>query len=314
MGILYVIFMYAAWSSVFPLGKMALEHAPPVFLTAFRMLFAAVIILGYLLIRKRSALKFNKIQFFSIVVLGFFSIYLCNILEFWGLQHLSAAKTCFIYSLSPFFAAIFSYFHFKEKINLKKFLGMMIGFAGFIPVLLLQSGSEDLFKAFSLFSWPELAVMGAALFAVYGWVLLRVVVKNQTVSPLAANGTSMLIGGLFALFHSFFLDSWLPTPIAEGYIGPVFKGVMWMTLISNILCYNLYGFMLRRYTATFLSFMGLLSPIFASLTSWALLGERPSWIIFASTGVVLFGLWIVYQAELKQGYIKKKQKIVEPAQ
>ena len=70
--------------------------------------------------------------------------------------------------------------------------------------------------------------------------------------------------------------------------------------------------MLRRYTATFLSFMGLLSPIFASLTGWLFLGEPISWVIFLSTGIVSIGLWIVYYAELKQGYIQKTVKLEKP--
>lgn len=308
MSIFLVIFMYAAWSSVFSLGKMALENSPPVFLTGFRMVFAGIILLGWLFFKNRSSLKIGKKQILPLLALAVFSIYLTNILEFWGLQHLTAAKTCFIYSLSPFFAAIFSYIHFGEKMNLKKMLGMLIGFAGFIPVLKMQTGSEGLLNAFSFFSWPELAIMGAALFSVYGWVLLRIIVKNQTLSPLYANGYSMLIGGTFAFIHSFFVDTWAPIPVATGQFLPFIQGIVIMTLVSNILCYNLYGFMLKRYTATFLSFMGLLSPIFASLNSWIILGEAPSWEILLSTSVVSLGLFIVYQAELKQGYIVKKGK------
>jgi drug/metabolite transporter (DMT)-like permease len=71
--------------------------------------------------------------------------------------------------------------------------------------------------------------------------------------------------------------------------------------------------MLKRYTATFLSFMGLLSPIFASFTGWILLGESISWTIFFSTAIVCSGLWIVYRAELKQGYIIRKQIEQEPS-
>jgi drug/metabolite transporter (DMT)-like permease len=33
------------------------------------------------------------------------------------------------------------------------------------------------------------------------------------------------------------------------------------------------------------------------------LGEPISWTIVLSTGVVCLGLWVVYRAELKQGYI-----------
>jgi drug/metabolite transporter (DMT)-like permease len=74
--------------------------------------------------------------------------------------------------------------------------------------------------------------------------------------------------------------------------------------------------MLKKYTATFLSFMGLLSPIFASLNSWLILGEPPSWQILLSTSIVSLGLFIVYQAELKQGYIlkKKKEPLLEEAE
>jgi len=268
MSIFLVVFMYAAWSSIFSLGKMALVNSPPIFLTGFRMVFAGIILLTWLFIKDRSSLKIGKKQILPILALSLFSIYLTNILEFWGLQHLSAAKTCFIYGLSPFFAAIFSYIHFREKMNVRKMIGMLIGFAGFVPVLMIQTGSEDFFTAFSFFSWPELAIMGAALFSIYGWVLLRIIVKSQTLSPIFANGYSMLIGGSLAFLHSFFIDSWNPVPITEGQVMPFIQGIVLMTLISNIICYNLYGFMLRKYTATFLSFMGLLSPIFASVNSW----------------------------------------------
>lgn len=306
MAIFFLILTYAAWSSVFSLGKLALVNSPPIFLTSFRMLFAGVILLTWIFFKNKSSLKIGKKQILPLIALAVFSIYLTNVLEFWGLQYLTAAKTCFFYSISPFFAAIFSYIHFGEKINVKKLMGMLIGFLGFIPVLLISTGEENFFQAFSVFSWPELAIMGAALFSVYGWVLLRIIVKKQTLSPLYANGYSMLIGGGMALVHSLFMDQWNPIPVTPGFFFPFFKGIVMMTLISNILCYNLYGFMLKKFTATFVSFMGLLSPIFASINSWILLGETPSLVILLSTVIVSLGLFVVYQAELKQGYYLKK--------
>ena len=311
MSIPLVVFMYAIWSSVFSLGKMTLQYCPPLFLTGGRMVLAGVLLLGFLAIFRRSEIKLNRTQFFSILLLAFFSIYLTNALEFWGLQYLSAAKTCFIYSLSPFFAALFSYLHFGEKMNSRKWLGLGIGFIGFIPVLLTQTGSEELLNAFSFFSWPTLAIIGASLCAVYGWVVLRLIVKDQQISPLMANGSSMLLGGLIAFGHSFFVENWNPTPVSAEHVGPFMKGALALTLISNIVCYNLYGMLLKRFTATFLSFMGLLSPVFASIHGLIFLGEPISRIIIISTGIVSLGLWIVYRAELKQGYILKSTTKVE---
>ncbi|MBX9923536.1 MAG: EamA family transporter [Rhabdochlamydiaceae bacterium] len=307
MLISLVVALYAIWSSTFSIGKMALAFSPPVFLTGFRMFLAGMLLLGYLVIAKRSSFQLKMKQWGFLFILGFFSVYLTNILEFWGLQYLSAAKASFIYSLSPFFSALFSYIHFGEKMNRRKWLGLGIGFVGFVPVLLLQTGSEDLLSVWKFLSLPSLALMGAALAGVYGWVLLRLAVKQSDISPFMANGTSMFLGGAMALVHSFFVDSWNPIPIAQGHVYDVTKIVLILTFLSNIVCYNLYGMMLKRYTATFLSFMGLLSPIFASLTGWVLLGEPISWTIFCSTAVVSMGLWIVYKAELKQGYIVRKQ-------
>jgi drug/metabolite transporter (DMT)-like permease len=303
MSIPIVVIMYAVWSSVFSLGKMTLQYCPPLFLTGARMLMAGLLLLGFLAIFKRSSFKLNRLQILSIVLLALFSIYLSNALEFWGLQYLSAAKTCFIYSLSPFFAALFSYLHFNEKMNGRKWLGLGIGFLGFIPVLLTQTGSEELLNAFSFFSWPTLAIMGAALCSVYGWVILRLIVKDHSISPLMANGASMLLGGLLAFGHSFFVEDWNPLPILPENFTPFLQGTLLMTLLSNVICYNLYGMLLKRFTATFLSFMGLLSPIFASINGLIFLKEPISWTIILSTGIVSLGLWIVYRAELKQGYI-----------
>ncbi|MBI5274468.1 MAG: DMT family transporter [Chlamydiales bacterium] len=302
-GILQALFLYATWSSIFPIGKWLLSMSSPIFLTGARMFFAGILLTIFLIIRKKFSFRLNTKQWISIVLLGLFSIYLTNILEFWALQRLSAAKTCFIYSLSPMFTALLSYLHFKEKMTPMKWLGMSIGILGFIPVLKTQSASESLFHAFSFFSWPDIAMIGAAFFGVYGWILLRICVKDQELSPVVANGMSMLLGGALALATSFMIDSWHPLPVAEHKFLPFAGGVLIATMISNLLCYNLYGHLLKRFTATLLSFFGLLSPIFASITSWILIGESPSLAIIGSTFIVILGVWIIYREELKQGYI-----------
>lgn len=300
--------MYATWSTVFSLGKWTLESCPPLFLTASRMLLAGILLTGFLALTKRSAFKLTKRQLISLALLGLFSIYLTNAFEFWSLQHMTAAKTCFFYSLCPFFSAFFSYLHFGEKMNQRKWIGMAIGFAGFIPVLASQKGADELLSSFSYLSWPEISMLAAAICTSYGWILLRLLVKGESTSPLMANGVSMLIGGSLALIHSLLVDTWAPIPVLYENIPSFLQGTLLMTLVSNVICYNLYGMILKRYTATFVSFMGLLSPIFASLSSWILLGEQPSLIIFASTGIVSIGLWLIYSAELSQGYIQKSSR------
>lgn len=305
MSVLLSMLLYAIWSSVFPLGKWTLQFGAPLFLTGVRALLAGAVLLLFLTLFRRKVLSVRWRHFFPLAFLGFSSVYLTNALEFWGLQHLSAAKTCFIYSLSPFFAALFSYLHFKEKMTRDKWLGLCIGFLGILPILAQQTGSEELLHAYAFLSWPTLAVIGAALVSVYGWVLLRLIVKDNFLPPSTTTALSMLFGGVFAIGHSLLFERWNPLPVTSGAIVPFLKGTLGLTIISNLLCYTIYSVLLKRYTATLLSLIGLLSPIFASLYSWAFLQEPLSPLMFASTGIVLFGLWIVHRAELKQGYISK---------
>lgn len=307
-----IVFLFATWSSVFTLGRMTVTHCPPLFLTSSRMILSGLIIIGYLLIRKQNPFKLKKNQIFPIILLAILSMYLTNALEFWGLQYISAGKTCFIYSLTPFFAAFFSYLHFNEKMNLRKWIGMIIGFMGVVPAIFIQTGTESSIGGLGFISWAELAIVGATIFSVYGWVLLRILVKNSSLSPLVANGCSMLLGGILALIHSLFVDSWTPFPVSSGHVSGFIQGTLLMTFISNIFCYNLYGFLLKKYTATFLSFVGLLSPLFASLSEWLILKQPPSLTILGSSSIIFLGLWIVYQEELKQGYINKKAKKAVP--
>ena len=306
-SIFFVLLMYATGSIIFPINKIALGSAPPVFLTGARMILAGVILIGFLLIKDRKSLKIGKKQIVPILAFSLIGIYLTNILELWSMQYLSPAKACFFYSLCPFFAVIFSYIHFREKMTQKKTFGMVLGFIGFCPVLMMQTGSENLLTIFHFLSWPDLAMIGAALCSIYGWTLLRVMVKKQTISPLSVNGYSMLFGGMIAFIHSYLVDSWNPIPIAMDKWPIVAMQIGAVTLISNIICYNWHGFILKKMTTTLLAFGGLFSPIFVSFISWFLLKEEPSWIIFLSTFVVLSGLVIIYQTELQQGYISRKR-------
>lgn len=308
MAFFLVPLTFFIWSSSFIIGKKTLECSPPLFLTGTRMIIAGLIILIFLWLFRKDDFKLHKKQWVPIALLALTSVYLTNAFEFWGLQYLTSAKACFIYSLSPFLTALFSYFQFKEKMTSKKWMGLSIGFIGFLPVLAHQTGSEELLGGIFFLSWAEIALMLATLTSVYGWILLRKLGKEEGVSPLMANGSSMLLGGGFALLHSMICEPWgsLNTFVPISNLGNFFKGILLMVLISNLICYNLYGWLLKKFTATFLSFAGLMTPLFAAFFGWWLLEETVHWSFFCSLGVISIGLWFVYSEELRLGYMVKK--------
>lgn len=297
-----ILLNYALWSSVFAIGKAAVLASSPLFLTAVRMLGAGALLVGFQFFRKKSALKLSLRQLLSVALFGFLGVYLTNVLEFWSLERIPAAKVCFLYSLSPFLSAFLSYIHFGERMTRRKWLGMGLGICAMVPVLMQQSGG---LSALGFLTWPDLAMFAAVVASVYGWILLRISLKNESVSTPVANAVGMLIGGLLAYGHSLLVEGTWPVSLAGDFAW----GVGWMILISNIICFNLYGLLLKRYTMTLLSFAGLLSPVFASLSAWLLLGEPISWAIISCSGVILLALWMIHSEELRLGYLSKEKAV-----
>lgn len=294
---LLVFFVYALFASVFTIAKTGLEYTEPFFFVGSRMFLAGILLLAYQFVFNRDKFVFRWESVWRIGALAFFAIYLTNTFEFWGLQYLTSSKTCFIYSLSPFVSAFFSYLIFAERLTVKKWIGMVIGFAGMLPILLSQSTAEELTGQFFIFSWAELAVMGAAVSSVYGWILLKQLIQEENYSPIMANGLGMCLGGAMALSHSFYAESWQPVPVTD-YL-PFLACALCLILISNFICYNLYGFLLKRFSATFMSFAGLSTPLFSALFGSFFLGETISWHFFVSLSIVSLGLLFFYFEELE---------------
>lgn len=242
---LLVLLLYALFASIFTVSKEALVYAKPFFLVGARMAVAGGLMLVFQYFKDKKAFVYKPGSWGRILRLALFNIYITNVFEFWGLQYLTSFKTCFIYSLSPFASALFSYFLFSEKLTQRKWIGLIIGFLGFIPVLVSQSGAEDLAGSLGVFSWAELAVVCAAVSSVYGWILLKQLVFQDGYSPFIANGTSMLIGGVFALVHSVATETWDPVPATNFPV--VIQCTLFLIIVSNCICYNLYGYLLKSF-------------------------------------------------------------------
>lgn len=264
------------------------------------MVLAGVLLTLYVFIFHRRQFSLNKSSMWGLFKLAVFNIYLTNVFEFWGLQFLTSFKTCFIYSLSPFFSALISYFSFNENLSPRKWLGLAVGFLGFFPILLSESSAEEGIGHLFFLSWAEMAVMLAAVTSVYGWIILRQLVKDEGVSPLMANGTSMVVGGTMALFNSYLVEDWNPIPVTNMLTFT--ECTVLLVIISNMLCYNMYGYLLKRFTATFMSFAGFTTPLFTAIYGWFFLSETISGAFYLSAAVVFMGLFLFYQEELKQGY------------
>lgn len=308
---IFVLLLYATFSMVYPLCKLAYDsHAQPIFFTGMRMLMAGSILLIYQFFANKKKISFKREHIFPFIVLIICNIYLTNVCECWGLQRMTAVKTCFIYNLCPFFSAFFAYLLLSEKMSLFKWAGMLVGMIGFIPFFIDKTNGEEIAGGLFYFSWPELSLMTAAVATVLGWIAMRsLVLKGYSV--IVANGISMLASTILIMPTSFLAgEHWNYFPVTNW--GPTLFYVIMTMLISNIIAYNMYGWLLTKYSATFLTFAGFSSPLFTALFGWLLLGEQVNWTFFLSTIIVFIGLYLFHTEELRQR--QKVQAVTERAE
>jgi drug/metabolite transporter (DMT)-like permease len=304
---MYIVFiMYALFASVFTAGKFTLGYASPYFLTGTRMLLAGSILIIYLLIRKPSKLYVKKEHWPLLILIGIFNVFLTNGLEFWALQYMDTGKTCLIYSLSPFVSIILSYIFLSETMNGRKWIGLIIGLLGFIPIFTTSGSSSETINSLLIFSTAELAVTISAITAVIGWILVKKLTKTYKYPFITTNAISFFIGGAISLIVSLIIEPYHPLPITNMEYFII--GLIYTSVIPNVICYNLYAYSLQRFSVTFMTFAGISGPVFTAILGWMFLNEKVGWQFFLSLAIVFIGLLTFSKGELSMSKIRINNK------
>lgn len=296
--------MYALFGSVFTVGKIGMEGAQPFFLTGIRMCLAGLLIMGYLFYTSSLRVALTKRDWQFLFLIALFNVFLTNAFEFWGLQYMSAGKTCLIYSLAPFVAALMGYCLGTEQMKKKKWVGLGIGFLAVCPMMLLPWLNEQVTNSQSMELFAEGALTIAAISSVLGWNFVKkLIVERQLPHPFI-NGISFLLAGAMSLFTSSLTENWNPLPVFDW--SKFLWALLYIVLIHNIICYSICAASLKRFSVTFLSFIGLSTPLFAALFGWVFLDEPIATTFWIALIGISVGLYLFYQEEKQNTLVLAK--------
>jgi drug/metabolite transporter (DMT)-like permease len=290
-----VLILEILFSLSFIVLKKTIPYGPPFFLVGVRMVISGILLLLYQFFYDRKSFSLLKNNWKLIGIASLLNVYVTNAYELWGMQYITAAKASLIYSFSPFASALLAYLFLSEKMNFKKWIGLFIGVVGLIPILLTKTLAENKIAHFGFLSLAELALLFAAIATAYGWVSIKQLVYQKGYPIILANGISMFLGGAISLGHSSITESW-PNIFSISYL-PFWGYTLLATLISSIICYNLYALLLSRYSATFMCFSSFILPFFTALFGWFFLQEIVSWQFYLSATIVFLGLYVFYLEE-----------------
>jgi len=284
---------------IFMHSAIMVDNPHPFFVAGFRTIMGAAFLFSmHAFTGKSLSLRgINKHQFIKLCLHGII-LYTFSLSGFAaGMQYIDGVTACFILSTAPFITAFILYIKDKETLSIKKSIGLLIGFLALIPIILVQNESEAMHHITAdQVHWGQLIFFGANVCYAYGWILAKDLLKVASeFSPSLLNAYAMFIGGV--------CSSIVYISIYHAYIPPAVTHDFWYLLviftIATIINYNLYAYLLRFYSATFLSFAGFLEPVFGLLLASILHHKEVTIPLYAALALLSLGLYVFYQEELK---------------
>ena len=161
------------WSAIAPFSKYALADFPTLAFFAFRMSIAAVVLFGYLAVRRQPILiERTDIRRFLIAGILFFGLSTMLFTE--GLAHTTVAHMVILSSTSPLLGAVYRWLSTGEQPDRRSLIAMLIGFGGVIIVVSDASSAEgasvvgDLMGLISAALWVGMTIYPQSLVRKYG--------------------------------------------------------------------------------------------------------------------------------------------------
>ena len=285
------------WGSAFPGIKLCYQWFQiPAADTAVQILFAGIrftlaglltILAGSLLQKK--FLKPTKEAMPKVFRLSLLQTVTQYVLFYVGLAHTTGVKSSIINAINVFFAILVSCVMFRlEKLNSKKIVGCIIGFAGVVIVNL--GGTMDM-------SFQVLGD-GCLLLSSFAYAMSTVVIKlyGQKYDPVMLSGYQFTLGGMIMVIAALCVGGRISTITVSGLLL-----LLYLAMVSAG-AYTLWGILLKYQPVSKVAVFGFCTPIFGVLLSALVLKESTSFqpTTFVALVLVCIGIVIVnYQKEVK---------------
>lgn len=231
------------------------------------------------------ATSIEKADYKKIIIAAFFGVGLNMLTFFKGLSYTTPISASVIMVTAPILVLIFASILLKEKLILRKIIGIVIGLIG--AVVLIVYGSSSTKNAENVMLGNLLVFINAASYAMYLVQVKKLIAKYN---PIVFVKWLYLFGFLFVVpfgFSELVEVQWhlMPTSI---YLKAAFV-VLFTTCITYL--FNLFA--LSRLKPTTVSVFIYLQPVIASIYALFVGSDNLNAIKIAATLLIFLGVFLV---------------------
>lgn len=290
-GVLIALLGAVCFSTKAILVKLAYRDTTidAVSLLALRMIFSLPFFLVSAVVSssKQTNVRFTNRQWVMVAFIGCLGYYISSLLDFLGLQYVTAAIERLILFVYPTLVLLMSSLFFKEKIKPIQWLALIITygglFAAFISEVNLQATANKNF------------MLGSLLIFICAFTYAAYIVGSGRLIPLVGaskfNSYAMSFASAGVLLHFFLtsevsLFSFSPTVYTYGFL---------MAVLSTVIPSYLVVQGIKRIGSDNAAIVGSIGPVSTIIMAYFFLQETISWLQLVGTMLILVGVLLISQ-------------------
>jgi drug/metabolite transporter (DMT)-like permease len=297
---LQLLLLAALWAPSFLLIKIAGEGGvPPVTMATLRVVIGAFFM--WLWMRWRGhTIPTDRDTWMRVLPMGLLATAIPFILFTWGEQHTDSGLASILNGTTPIFTVLIAHMVLvDERLNPRKILGVLVGFAGialtFWPRIGGEAGVDGRIGYISSQTYFGInaTVLGLAAFVTasfcYGLSTVYARRRLMGLPPLVGPTIQLILAAIAMVPAAFVLEDPLAVEASKVAIGSiVFLGIVG-TAMAYVVFYDLIG----KSGATFASLVTYLLPPTGIALGMMVLDEEPGWEAVVGSGLIILGVGIV---------------------
>ncbi|MGH1365655.1 MAG: DMT family transporter [Calditrichia bacterium] len=289
---LWLLFLAALWGPSFLFIKVAVQEFPPITLSTIRVGLGALVLypimrwLGNSLPRERQLWR-------HFAFVGLFNHAIPFALFSWGEIYVDSAIASILNGTTPLFTIIIAHFFTEDdRLNSTKSIGTLIGFIGLMLIV-----GPAIFEGARTTTLGLIAVTIPA--ACYGLSIVYTRRYLRGLPKLVAPTAQLMSGTLWLLPFALLIDQ--PLSLANPSLA-AWGSLIALAVFGTAIAFIVYFHLIETVSATYISMVTYLVPIFGIFLGIVVLNESVGWNGFAGCALIIFGVMVV------NGLFKKHSK------
>lgn len=280
---LLLLFLAALWGPSFLFIKVAVAEIPPLTIVMGRVGVGGILLYVILRLQRRNLPPLGRVWLhfaFAAIVQNAIPFLLFG----WGEQYIDSALAAILNGTTPLFTLLLAHlFTTDDRLTPTKSLGALIGFSGLALLI-----APSLLGGVKATTWGLIAVATASL--CYGIAIVYGSRNLRGLPPMVAPTAQLLLATLFMIPLSLLVERPFSLPAPSW---PALASLLALGVFGTGLAFVIYYRIMEQTSATYVSMVTYLVPIFGVILGVVILNEQLGWNAYLGCALILLGVMIV---------------------